>query len=255
MDTDSIIQITRKEGITNLIIYVDDMVVTKNDSAERNALQSYLSREFEMKDLGALKYFLGIEISRTDNGIFLSQSKYVLDLLWKIGMSANEPVDTPMEFGLKLGIESDQVSVDEGRYQRLIGRLMYLAHTRPDLAYALRVVSQFMHSTGEKHMQVVTRILRYLKGSPGRGLLLVKNGHLEIEEYTDADWAGAMDKHSTSKYCTFVGENLITWRNKKQNVMARSSAEGEFRGMALGVCEVLWLRHLLGDWAFLLVRA
>ncbi|RVX09224.1 Retrovirus-related Pol polyprotein from transposon RE1 [Vitis vinifera] len=172
--------------ITTLIVYVDDMVVTGNDPEERKALQNYLSREFEMKDL---------------------------DLLQETGMSGCQPINTPIEEGLKLCVEPNQVSTDKGRYQRLVGRLMYLAHTRPDLAYALSV---------------------------------------SIEVYTDADWAGAVDdRRSTSGYFTFVGGNLVTWKSKKQNVVARSSAEAEFRGMALGLCEALWLRLLLQDLGYL----
>ncbi|RVW67518.1 Retrovirus-related Pol polyprotein from transposon RE1 [Vitis vinifera] len=115
--------------ITTLIVYVDDMVVTGNDPEERKALQNYLSREFKMKDLGHLKYFLGIEVSRSSEGIFLSQRKYALDLLQETGMSGCQPVNTPIEEGLKLCVEPNQVSTDKGRYQRLVGRLMYLAHT------------------------------------------------------------------------------------------------------------------------------
>ena len=135
--------------ITALIVYVDDMVVTGNDSDERKVLQSYLSSEFEMKDLGHLKYSLGIEVSRSDKGIFLSQRKYALDLLQENGMSTCQPADTLVEEGLKLCVETNQVPVYKGRYLRLIGRLMYLAHTRLDLAYALGIVSQFVHNPGE----------------------------------------------------------------------------------------------------------
>ncbi|KAK2979733.1 hypothetical protein RJ640_024706 [Escallonia rubra] len=113
-----------------------------NDPKEREALQGHLPREFKMKDLGPLKYFLGIEVSRSNKGIFLSQRKYALDLLRETSILACQPVDTLVEEGLKLRIESNQVPVDKGRYQRLVGRLMYLAHTRPDLAYALSIVSQ-----------------------------------------------------------------------------------------------------------------
>ncbi|KAK2984954.1 hypothetical protein RJ640_013380 [Escallonia rubra] len=188
-------------------------------------------------------------VSRSNKGIFLSQRKYALDLLRETGMLACQPVDTPVEEGLKLRIESNQVLVYKGRYQRLIGRLMYLAHTRPDLAYAISIVSQYMHNPGEQHMNAVLRILRYLKSAPGQGILFTKNeDHQSVDVYTDADWAGAVDDRcSTSGYFTFVGGNLVTWRSKKQNVVARSSAEAEFRGIALGVCEALWLRLLLQD--------
>ena len=132
----------RNQGkTTTLIVYVDDMVLTGNDLEEMKLLQEYLSKEFEIKDLGSLKYFLGIEVSRSKNGIFLSQRKYTLDLLKETGMSACQPIDTLIEEGLKLCVESNQIPVDKGRYQRLVGRLMYLAHTRPDLTYALSVVS------------------------------------------------------------------------------------------------------------------
>ncbi|KAK3029571.1 hypothetical protein RJ639_038460 [Escallonia herrerae] len=249
-NSDHTLFLKKKQGkITALIVYVDDMVVTGNDPEEREALQGHLSREFKMKDLGPLKYFLGIEVSRSKKGIFLSQRKYALDLLRETGMLACQQVDTPVEEGLKLRIESNQVPVDKGRYQRLVGRLMYLAHTRPDLAYALSIVSQYMHNPGEQHMNAVLRILRYLKSAPGQGILFTKNeDHQSVDVYTDADWAGAVDdRRSTSGYFTFVGGNLVTWRSKKQNVVARSSAEAEFRGIALGVCEALWLRLLLQD--------
>jgi len=116
-NSDHTLFLKKQQGkITALIVYVDDMVVTGNDPEEREALQDYLSREFEMKDLGPLKYFLGIEVSRSDKGIFLSQRKYALDLLQETGMSACQPADTPVEEGLKLCVGSDQVPVDKGRY-------------------------------------------------------------------------------------------------------------------------------------------
>jgi hypothetical protein len=237
-----------EEQITALIVYVDDMIVIGNDPEERKTLQEHLAREFEMKDLGELKYFLGIEVSRSNKGIFLSQRKYALDLLNETGMTACSPASTPMEENLKLCVHSNQVPANKERYQRLVGRLMYLAHTRPDLAYALSVVSQFMHSPSEEHMNAVIRILRYLKSSPGKGILFTKGDNLDINGYTDADWAGSIqDRRSTSGYFTFVGGNLVTWRSKKQEVVARSSAEAEYRGMAKAICELLWIRNLMQD--------
>ncbi|XP_058180008.1 secreted RxLR effector protein 161-like [Rhododendron vialii] len=148
-------------------------------------------------------------------------------------MSACEPIDTPVEEGLKLCIASNQVPTDKGRYQRLVGRLMYLAHTRPNLTYALSIVSQFMHNPGEQHMSAVMRILKYLKSAPGKGILFSKSIDChKVEAYTDADWAGSNDdRRSTSGYFTFVGGNLVTWRSKKQNVVAHSSAEAEYRDL------------------------
>jgi hypothetical protein len=227
---------TTQEKVTALIVYVDDIVLTGNDDREIQNLRHDLANEFEIKDLGSLKYFLGIEVARSKHGIFISQRKYILDLLKETGMLGCKATDNPVEVNVKLGEDSESPLVDKGRYQQLVGRLIYLSHTRPNIAYAASVVSQFMHSPRESHMEAVYRILRYLKSSPGKGLLFSRHGHLKIEAYTDADWAGSiMDRRSMSGYCTFVGGNLVTWRSKKQSVVARSSAEAEFRAMAHGV--------------------
>jgi hypothetical protein len=241
----------RQSKVTALIVYVDDMIITGDDAEEISRLQEQLSTEFEMKNLEGLKYFLGIEVARSKDGIFLSQRKYVLDLLTEAGLLECKPVDTPIVQNHRLGEYLDQVPANKVRYQRLVGKLIYLSHTRPDIAYAVSVVSQFMHNPSEDHMSAVIRILHYLKSSPGKGLMFSKNAHLKIEGYTYADWAGnILDRKSTSGYFTFVGGNLVTWRSKKQKVVARSSAEAEFRGMAKGLCELIWLRSLLTEVGF-----
>uniref|UniRef100_A0A2N9FMB1 Protein kinase domain-containing protein n=1 Tax=Fagus sylvatica TaxID=28930 RepID=A0A2N9FMB1_FAGSY len=160
------------------------------------------------------------KVARSRHGIFLSQQKYVLDLLIETGMLACQPIDTPIEQNHKLGDDRvDQVPTNKERYQ--------------------------------VHMDAVHRILRYLKSALGKGLMFSKHGHLEVEEYIDADWVGSItDWKFTSGYFTFVGGNLVTWRSKKQNVVARSSAEAEYRAMLHGVCELLWLRILMGELGF-----
>ena len=137
--------------LTALIVYVDDMVVTGNDVEEIQRLQYYLAKEFEMKDLVILKYFLGIEVARSKHGIFLSQKKYVVDLLTETGMLACKRADTPIEQNHRLGDYSDQVSANNEKYQRLVGRLIYLSYTRPGIGYAVSVVSQFMHRPSDSH--------------------------------------------------------------------------------------------------------
>ncbi|KAL5777605.1 hypothetical protein ACOSP7_010531 [Xanthoceras sorbifolium] len=238
-----------KEGkIAILIVYVDDIVLTGDDTEELEKLKRKLAAAFEIKDLGPLKYFLGMEFARSKEGIFVNQRKYVLDLLGETGLLGCKPADTPIEPNLKLQTVKAEEVRNREQYQRLVGRLIYLSHTRPDIAFAVSMVSQFMHSPGQEHFDAVYRILRYLKGSPGKGLIFKKYGHLQVEAYTDADWAGSItDRRSTSGYCTFVGGNLVTWRSKKQNVVARSSAEAEFRAVAHGICEVIWIKRLLED--------
>ncbi|PNX88803.1 pentatricopeptide repeat-containing protein mitochondrial-like, partial [Trifolium pratense] len=167
----------RNRKVTALIIYVDDMIITGDDKEEISKLQKHLATEFEMKNLGGLKYFLGIEVARSEQGIFLSQRKYVLDLLSEIGMLDCKPADTPIVQNHHLGEYPDQKPTDKERYQ------------------------------SEDHMDAVMRIIRYLKSAPGKGLMFSKNNHLEVNGYTDADWAGsATDRRSTSGYFTFVGE-------------------------------------------------
>ncbi|XP_070662287.1 uncharacterized mitochondrial protein AtMg00810-like [Malus domestica] len=234
---------TRRSGkVIALIIYVDDMIIMGDDSEEMMKLEKSLAAEFKMKNLGDLKYFLGVEVARLSRGIFLSQRKYVLDLLKEIGMLGCKPVDTPITEKHYLGIYPYQEPVDKGIYQRLVGRLIYLSHTRPDIAYAVSVVSQFMHSPSVDHMAAVMRILAYLKSAPRKGILYEHHGHMRIEGFTDADWAGDVTDWAGD---VLIGGNLVTWRSKKHNVVSRSSAEAEYRGMAHGVCEILWLRKLL----------
>src|SRR3954463_4906897 len=240
--------IRRKNGKTTLlIVYVDDIVLTGNDIGEMSRLKEHLAEEFEIKDLGVLRYFLGIEVARSPDCIFLSQQKYVLDLLKDTGMLGCRPAMTPVDpnHGLQAD-DGEQVAREQ--YQRTVGRLIYLSHTRPDIAYAVSLVSQFMHDPRTTHSDAVDRILRYLKSCPGKGILLGSHNHLRVEVYTDADWAGLRDdRKSTSGYCSFVEGNLVTWQSKKQNVVARSSAEAEYRALALGVSEAMWIRKLMAE--------
>lgn len=237
-------------GIVVVLIYVDDIVITGSNEKCISQLKFLLHQKFSIKDLGILKYFLGLEVAYSKKGIFLNQRKYVLDLLQETGKSGVVPADTPVDTKAKLDETGDLLS-DVGQYQRLVGRLIYLTITRPDITYAVSLVSRFMHAPRRQHMDAVTRILRYLKGSPGRGIWMRNNGHHSISAYTDADWAGCpVDRKSTSGYCIFVGGNLVTWKSKKQNVVARSSAEAEYRAMATTTSEIIWLRVLLKNLGF-----
>ena len=172
----------------------------------------------------------------------------MLDLLTKTRMLDCKPMETPIEMNHKFGILRDQTQTDKGCYQRLVGRLIYLSHKRLDIAYAGSVVSQFMHSPSEEHMEAIYRILRYLKCAPRKGLLFSKNDVSNIEGYTDSDWVGDQTTRKLALgYIMFVEGNLVTWRSKKQKVVARSSAEAESRGMAQGLCEMLWIRNIFKD--------
>ena len=155
---------------TILIVYVDDIILTGDDIEEMGRLKKVLATEFEVKDLGQMQYFLGMEVARSKRGISVSQRKYTLDLLTETGMLGCKPSDTPIEAGKRT--ENVGKPVDREKYQRLVGKLIYLSHTRPDIAFAVSVVSQHMQSPKEAQQEAAFKILRYLKGSPGKRLVI-----------------------------------------------------------------------------------
>nr|GEX53358.1 putative RNA-directed DNA polymerase [Tanacetum cinerariifolium] len=219
-----------------------------NDESDIKKLKEGLCAEFEMKDLGNLMYFLGIEVMRSPQGIFICQKKYILDLLAETEMIDCKPADTPMITNQKLFMKTKAKFANRDRYQRMVGKLIYLSHTRLDIAYAVGVVSQFMHQPQVDHMHAVLRIVKYLKGTTSHGVLFKANGHFNIQIFTDADSAGDKgNRRSTSGYFSLVGGNLVTWKSKKQKVVSLSSAEAEFRGIAKGPAEALWIRKLVSE--------
>ncbi|GFZ20884.1 hypothetical protein Acr_29g0000460 [Actinidia rufa] len=232
-------------------VYVDDIIITGDDASGIVQVKCGLRKAFDIKDLGPLRYFLGIEVARSRHGISLSQRKYSLDLLQDTGMLGCRPASTPMVPNLKISAESGELLPDPSIYQRLVGRLIYLTNTRPDLTFAVSIVSQFMHSPRTSHLDAVYHILRYLKSCPGRGLLYKSGVQSGLSCFTDADYAGSKsDRRSTSSFCTFHGSHLISWKSKKQAVVSRSSAEAEYRAMAQGTSEIIWLRSLLTELGF-----
>jgi Reverse transcriptase (RNA-dependent DNA polymerase)/Integrase core domain/gag-polypeptide of LTR copia-type/GAG-pre-integrase domain len=234
-----------ERGIVVILIYVDDLVITGSDQIGINALKEHLRLEFDIKDLGKLRYFLGIEIARSHKDLFMCQRKYTLDLLRETGKLSAKPSTTPMDYNNKV-VTDEKVLDDISQFQRLVGKLIYLTITRPDISYAVSFVSQFMQRPTKGHMELIDQILRYLKATPGRGVLMRNQGHTELTVYTDADWAGnPTDRRSTSGLCAFVGGNLVTWQSKKQPVVAKSSAEAEYRAMANATSEIVWLRRVL----------
>ena len=173
-------------------------------------MKRYLQNSFQTKDLGKLRYFLGIEVAQSKEGISLFQRKSVLDILEETRLLESKPMETPMDPNVKLYEDQGKLLSNPERYRRLVGKLNYLTITRPNISFAVSVPRL-------PHWEAVIRIVRYLKAHPGHGLLYKANGHLQVEAYTNADWAGSpSDRKSTTGYYTFLGGNLITWRSKKQ---------------------------------------
>ncbi|GJZ39174.1 ribonuclease H-like domain-containing protein [Tanacetum coccineum] len=194
-----------------------------------------------MTDLGALNYFLGISVVRHPIGLFLSQKKYARQLLERAHMVNCNPSRTPIDTDSKLG--PDCVPVQDSAFL-----LQYLTFTRPDLSYAVQQVCLYMHDPREPHFAALKRILRYVQGTLELGLQLYASATTSLVGYTDADWAGCPStRRSTSGYCVFLGDNLLSWSAKRQHTISRSSAEAEYRGVANVVAETAWIRNLLRE--------
>ncbi|XP_019098360.1 PREDICTED: uncharacterized protein LOC109131641 [Camelina sativa] len=236
------------KGIVVILVYVDDIIISGSDKVGIQETKEFLKSVFDIKDLGELKYFLGIEVYRSDEGLFLSQRKYALDLLSEAGKLGSKAVTTPLEENYKTAGKGEPPFEDVTKYRRLVGKLIYLTITRPDLCFAVNQVSQHMQNPTRHHWNMVNRILKYIKGSPGQGIWMGRNKNTELVGYCDADYAGDHeDRRSTTGYCTFLGGNLVTWKSKKQKVVSLSSAESEYRAMRKLTTEVMWLKALLKD--------
>ncbi|WOG89729.1 hypothetical protein DCAR_0208967 [Daucus carota subsp. sativus] len=221
---------------------------TKYKPDDIDQLKTFLSNAFHMKDLGNVSYFLGIEIDRSSTGFFLSQRKYTLDLLSEFGLQNSKSLKVPMDIHEKLTPTSGLLLTDPHPYQRLLGKLIYLTVTRPDITFSVHVLSQFMHSPTSDHMKAATRVLRYLAGNPAQGILLASSSAVQVQAFCDSDWASCpITRRSTTGFCILLGNSPISWKSKKQTVVARSSAEAEYRAMALTTCEITWISALLKD--------
>lgn len=230
----------------HILVYVDDLVVAGNNSKAVKDLKDYLGRCFHMKDLGVLKYFLGIEVSRGQKGIFLCQRKYALDIVAETGFLGAKPAIVPIEQNHKLALSTDRGMEYPERYRRLVGRLIYLTITRPELSYAVHTLAQFMQDPRVNHWDAALRVVRYLKGRPGQGILLHSDSNLQLHAYCDSDWASCpVTRRSLTGYFVLLGGSPIAWKTKKQHTVSRSSAEAEYRSMATTCAELKWLKGLL----------
>ncbi|CAM8901980.1 unnamed protein product [Rhodiola kirilowii] len=231
-----------------LLVYVDDVVLTGTSLVLIEAIKAFIHDKFKIKDLGTLKYFLGLEVARHSTGIFLHQRKYTIDLLTENGLLDCKPAKTPLPVKHQLSLSEASPLDDPMVYRKLVGKLIYLTITRPDLAHAVHILSQFMHIPTEDHLKAANRLLRYLKNAPAQGIFFSASSQLKLSIYCDADWAACPKTHrSITGYCTLLGDSLISWKTKKQSIVSRSSAESEYRAMAAASSEVLWLIRLFAD--------
>lgn len=231
-----------------ILVYVDDMMLPGTSISQIEEVKVALDKAFAIKDLRQLNYFLGIEVTRNVKGIFLSQKKYINDILNDCNMLDCIAAPAPLSVGLKLSIDDGDLIEDADVYRRLVGRLLYLGITRPDLSYAVQHLSQFMHTPRVPHLRAAMHVVRYLKGTVDQGLFYSAASELKISAYSDSDWSGCQfSSRSLSAYAVFLGSNLVSWKTKKQTTVSKSSTEAEYRSMSSAASELVWLFGLLED--------
>ncbi|XP_015159271.1 uncharacterized mitochondrial protein AtMg00810-like [Solanum tuberosum] len=240
----------RKRGtsIVFLGVYVDDILLTGTDIDEITELKKFLHHQFKIKDLGRLHYFLELEILYKDDGILISQRKFVLDLLKEFSCDHSTPLSSPLDPNVKLRANEGKALNDPTQYRKLVGKLNFLTNTRLDLAYSVQLLSQYMQDPREPHLRAAFHMLRYLKKDPTLGVFMSSSADFRVSAYCDSDWAACPDsRKSVTGYIVLLGDSPISWKSKKQETISLSSAEVKYRSLRKVVGELVWLQRLFEE--------
>ncbi|CAM8975586.1 unnamed protein product [Rhodiola kirilowii] len=227
-------------------LYVNDLIVTGTMLNMIEEFKADMRSEFDMSDLGEMKYFLGVEVIQNDDGIFLCQRKYAREVLARFKMEQCNSVQNPIVPGSKLTKEDQNGFVNAREYKQMVGCLMYLAATRPDLMFIISLVSRFMQNPTTLHLAAIKRVLRrYIRGTIDWGICYKRGGSDELTAYSDSDYFGDQNsRRSTSGYALFLSNTVITWSSKRQPVVALSTTEAEFIASVACACQAVWLRRV-----------
>ena len=246
---DSCIYTRNKNNVHCILgVYVDDIIISSESLDVINDIKLSLSSHFQMKDLGVLKYFLGINVEQKENGIFLHQANFVNAMLSKFNFENCKSVATPVDISNSLDLAKEEDKLfDTQTYQSAVGSLLYLStRTRPDINFAVCNVAKYSSKPTEKHWVAVKQIFRYLRGTTSLGLLYSRQQCNNFVGFSDSDWAGdRSDRKSTSGYCFQLSNSLISWRTHKQTCVALSTAEAEYIALAGTAQEAVWLANLI----------
>ncbi|GAB2300803.1 hypothetical protein Dimus_038636 [Dionaea muscipula] len=231
--------------IVILLLYVDDIILTGNSDEALRFVIDELGSVFDLKDMGLLRYFLGLEIDYHPTGLFIHQSKYAVDHLQKAAMASCKSCSTPCSPHVYLSPLDGVPLENPSFYRSIVGSLQYLTFTRPDLAYAVNTACQFIQQPTDVHMGAVKRILRYIQGTLHQGLFF-SSGPMRLLAYSDADWGGdPSTRRSTTGFVVFLGSNAVSWQSKKQPIVSKSSTEAEYRALVHTAADLFWLRQVL----------
>jgi hypothetical protein len=233
------------DGPVILLLYVDDLFLTGEEKLITDCKKKLVA-EFEMKDLGLMHYFLGLEVWQSPEKIFLNQGKYAVEILKRFDMLECKSMNTPMETKLKLLVDTSSELVDATLYRQIIGSLMYLTNTRPDICFVVNTLSQYLVEPRRVHLVVAKHVMRYLKGTLDFGLCYNGDHDFRLVGYTDSDWDGSVsDRKSTSGCCFSLGSTMTSWQRRKQSSISLSMTEVEYIATCSASCEAIWLQKLL----------
>ncbi|XP_019267683.1 PREDICTED: uncharacterized protein LOC109244965 [Nicotiana attenuata] len=219
-------------------IYVDDVLLTGTNQEEIIQLKAFLHEQFRIKDLGQLHYFLGLEVMYKDDGVIISQRKFVLDMLKEYNCLDYKPCSSPLEPTIKLKAKEGTILQDPTYYRKLVGKLNFLTNTRLDIAYSVQHLSQFMQEPREPHLKATFHLLRYLRNDPTLGIFMSKDADCTVKAYCDSDWACPGSRRSITGYLVLLGNSPISWKSKKLETISLSSAEVEYRALRKVVREL-----------------
>ncbi|GJR32949.1 putative ribonuclease H-like domain-containing protein [Tanacetum coccineum] len=249
---DKTLFIRRDKGDILLVqVYVDDIIFGSTKKSLCTEFEKMMHKKFQMSSMGELTFFLGLQVKQKEDGIFISQDKYVTEILKKFGFTDVKTASTPMETQKPLLKDEDGEEVDVHLYRSMIGSLMYLTSSRPDIMFAVCACARYQVNPKVSHLHAVKRIFRYLKGQPKLGLWYPKDSPFDLVAYTDSDYARAsLDRKSTTGGCQFLGSRLISWQCKKQTVVANSTTEAEYVVASSCCGQVLWIQNQLLDYGY-----
>nr|GEU30699.1 retrovirus-related Pol polyprotein from transposon TNT 1-94 [Tanacetum cinerariifolium] len=232
-------------------VYVDDIIVGSTDPRYATLFSDLMKSRFEMSMMEEMTFFLSLQVNQSPSGIFINQSNYVNEILKKYGLNACDIVGTPMDIKDKLDLDQIRTSVDATKYRSMIGALMYLMSSRPDIIHVTCVCARYQAYPTEKHLKEVKSIFCYLRGTIKMGLWYTKDSGLELTGLSDADYAGCKDTFkSTSGGAHFLGKKLVYWSSKKQDCTSMSPAKLEYVSLSACCAQVLWMRTQLTDYGY-----